>query len=50
MIHSPYTKSIPPPLVPKKKKKPTLKQVFPELKERKNKVHKRKKKNGPKRK
>ena len=42
MIHSPYTPS-PTPALYIKKRKPTLKQVFPEIKERKNKVHSRRK-------
>mgnify|MGYP003674677265 CR=1 FL=1 len=41
MINSPYTRN-PPPQV-KKKKKPTLKQVFPEIKDRKNKKFAKKK-------
>tara|TARA_R110002096_G_scaffold343674_2_gene536630 strand:- start:1018 stop:1161 length:144 start_codon:yes stop_codon:yes gene_type:complete len=47
MINSPYTRITPPALY-KKPKKPTLKQVFPEIKERKNKIHARKKLNKKK--
>tara|TARA_R110000787_G_scaffold155722_1_gene269474 strand:- start:611 stop:754 length:144 start_codon:yes stop_codon:yes gene_type:complete len=42
MINSPYLRN-PPPDLYKKKKKPTLKKVFPEIKERKNKKFAKKK-------